>query len=82
MISIDRGLIAVARGNVEVPSRFSTSITGTPYSARPMAVTSPAGPAPTTSAVVVRPGDLGHVRELHCLLLIHCPEDYVGHMSD
>ncbi len=53
MISIDRGLTAVARGNVDVCSRFSTSITGTPCLASPIAVTSPAGPAPTTRTEVV-----------------------------
>ena len=45
--------MAVARGKIDVPACRSTSITGTRYLDRPIAVTSPAGPAPTTRTPVV-----------------------------
>jgi hypothetical protein len=48
-ISIERVLTPVARGKIDVVGWRSTRIERTPWRARPMAVTSPAGPAPTIS---------------------------------
>ena len=57
-ISIERVLTPVARGKIDVEGWRSTTSERTPWRARPIAVTSPAGPAPmmrtgTSSAVAV-----------------------------